>query len=161
MKLEFLLFGVATAFSDCKGPRKHFKIGKLATIKCSHETKSCDITCEFGVKVRNWDSGIFVFPTVNFRMINHPQFNATMEVGIFQRRQRFFVINQHLPLQWQLALPRLVLLRHRKLPNPQKLSQIVEMSDKSIFFRKKCLWCVRAQSVHFHAIMVQRRFQVS
>ena len=51
MKIEFLLFGVATAFSDCKGPRKHFKIGKLATVQCSHETKSCDINCEFGVKV--------------------------------------------------------------------------------------------------------------
>ena len=53
MKIEFLLFGVATAFSDCKGPRKHFKIGKLATVQCSHETKSCDINCEFGVKVSN------------------------------------------------------------------------------------------------------------
>ena len=51
MKIEFLLFGVATAFSDCKGPRKHFKIGKLATVQCSHEKKSCDINCEFGVKV--------------------------------------------------------------------------------------------------------------
>ena len=51
MKIEFLLFGVATAFSDCKGPRKHFKIGKLATVQCSHEIKSCDINCEFGVKV--------------------------------------------------------------------------------------------------------------
>ena len=51
MKIEFLLFGVATAFSDCKGPRKHFKIGKSATIQCSHATKSCDINCEFGVKV--------------------------------------------------------------------------------------------------------------
>ena len=92
MKIEFLLFGLTTAFSDCKGPRKHFKIGKLATVQCSHETKSCDINCEFGVKVR--DFSFKDRDSRDFRMVNHQTFNVPMGNGTFLRKQRFFAIKQ-------------------------------------------------------------------
>ena len=73
MKIEFLIFGVATAFSDCKGPRKHFKIGKLATVQCSHETKSCDINCEFGVKVSTQVNFWKTHPIAVFRFLGMTQ----------------------------------------------------------------------------------------